>query len=38
MLERFALAAAPNEFAERSQLRLGKRTREIKIKLDPFFA
>jgi hypothetical protein len=38
MLERLALAAPPNEFAEGCQLGLGERALEVEIKLDPFLA
>ena len=38
MLERLALAASLDEFAQRRQLRLGERTLELEIKLDSFFA
>ncbi len=38
MLERLALAAPPDEFAQRRQFRLGERTLEVEIKLDAFFA
>ena len=38
MLEGLALAAAPDEFAQRRQFWLGKRTLELEIKLDAFFA
>ena len=38
MLERLALAATPNEFAQGRKLGFGERAFELEIKLDPFFA
>ena len=38
MLERLALAASPNEFAQGRKFRFGERTFELQIKLDPLFA
>ena len=38
MLERLALAAPPDEFAQRGQLGLGERALELEIKFDPLFA
>ena len=38
MLERLALAAAPDEFAQRREFRLGERALELEIKLDAFLA
>src|SRR5450432_881579 len=36
MLERLALAAAPNEFAQGREFRLGERALEVEVKLDAF--
>jgi hypothetical protein len=36
MLERLALAAAPDEVAKRRQFRLGEDALELEIEIDPF--